>query len=223
MVKNNYLLKWSNNIYSWDIIDRGFSFGIAIIWIIIMFRTMNYGSNFTRNYQIYPLISNTGIIFSSKDVFFLKFDPWDFKKCSNSIILLFIITRNLSFKYEIWFLLAWRRIQSDPSIVNTLKMIVSARASQIVVPNFSRNIAFIRMNPGKRKFGRKSSVPLLKFQIFTTIKRGFLGRGSVIAPFFGHNAVVNRPLSLPVSIPYDYLRSRADCTLHPIHSLRSLV
>lgn len=94
-----------------------------------------------------------------------------------------------------------RRIQSEPSIVNSLKMIVSARASQIIVPNFSRNIAFIRMNPGKRKFGRKSSIPLLKFQIFTTIKREFLGRGRVIAPFFGHNAVINRPLSPPFPSP----------------------
>lgn len=84
-----------------------------------------------------------------------------------------------------------------------------------MVPNFSQYRNFIRVNP---KEVWTKSIPLLKFQIFITIKRGFLGRGNVIAPFFGHNAVINRP---PFH-PHDYLRSDADCTLHPIHPFRSL-
>lgn len=64
----------------------------------------------------------------------------------------------------------------------------------------------------QRKFGRKAkSIPLLKFQIFITIKRGFLGRGNVIAPFFGHNAVINRLLPTP----FHPLRlSSIGCRLH---------
>lgn len=168
-----------------------------------MFRTVNYWSNFTRNYRIYPLISNAEY-FPRK-----MFSSWNWileisrsvAIQENNFIVYYSFTRNLSFNNMKYDFLRGRRIQSEPSIVNTLKMIVSARASQIIVPNFSRNIAFIRMNPGKRKFGRKSSIPLLKFQIFTTIKREFLGRGRVIAPFFGHNAVINRPLSPPFPSP----------------------
>lgn len=84
-----------------------------------------------------------------------------------------------------------------------------------MVPNFSQYRNFIRMNP---KEVWTKSIPLLKFQIFITIKRGFLGRGEcnciIFWPQRGHKP--------PSSLPSDYLRSGADCTLHPIHPLRSL-
>lgn len=76
-----------------------------------------------------------------------------------------------------------------------------------MVPNFSQYRNFIRVNP---KEVWTKSIPLLKFQIFITIKRGFLGRGNVIAPFFGHNAVINRP---PPSPPIIFDRVQiAHCT-----------
>lgn len=62
-----------------------------------------------------------------------------------------------------------------------------------MVPNFSQYRNFIRLNP---KEVWTKSIPLLKFQIFITIKRGFLGRGkcncTIFWPQRGH-----KPPSFP--------------------------